>query len=237
MKEKSLVIDSSASAAKVAPKIIKPELGGVYLDILMEVHKPSGELVSQHQELGRSFLANFIKMLYSSAMINEAPTADGVALTLFDTDGVERAGLDSALQNILSSSEFMDCNGLGTNDEQGILVGTDDGTILPKDINNYALGAKCSEGTGTSQLNYGTHSIVTPVDDDSTYSYAGITRTASNGSGASIGVNEVGLVCYGRWDHNVTSRYFMLIRDILGTPVTVPNGDTLTVSYRCKCFC
>jgi hypothetical protein len=231
-KRNNIVIDCESSIAKIKPReIIVPEEGGVYMDILMQVRHPNGELVNEHQQYGHSFLSNFIKMLFCTAMVHEAPT--GVT-NLTDTGGTTRAGLHSSIVTILGSTQWQNCNALANDDDWGILAGTGNTAV---DIADYALDTKCAEGTSTDEFNYGTHALVTPVDDDSTYSYAGISRTASNASGATIGVNEVGLVCKTRWEHAVTQRYFMLIRDVLGSTVNVPNGDTLTVSYRCKCFC
>lgn len=120
-----------------------------------------------------------------------------------------------------------------TDDTHGILVGT--GTTAT-DINDYALDTVVAEGTGAGQMEYGNHSIVNSTHDGSTYSYAGITRTVANNSGGSIVVAEVGLVCNMDWDSS-TNRYFLLLREVLGSTITVADTQTLTATVRIKCFC
>ena len=238
------IIKSPTLSAVADARIITPDktidlTGAVGLEIVLELRDKNGNLKERRVEQGHSFLANFIKLLFCSAMVHHAPMCDGSVLTLTDTGGTARTGdSDNALLSNSGgiSNRFMRANaGIGV-DTWGILVGTDDGTLLAKDINNYALGAKIAHGTGSGQLSHGDHSIVPVTHDGATYSYAGITRTFSNGSGASIGINEFGLATMCNWDSGAT-RYFLLSRDILGTTVTVPNGETLTVSVRVKCFC
>jgi hypothetical protein len=209
--------------------------GAVALEFFFQVRNKDGKITHERLEQGHSFVANFIKLLYCTAMIHHAPYVDGLALTLFDTGGTERSGHTSYAIQALGSGMFA-ANASSGNDYSGIQVGTDDGTILTKDINNYQLGAKIAHGTGAGQLSYGDHSIVPVTHDGASYSYAGITRSFSNGSGAGIDVKEIGLVTYMYWDYS-TTRFFLLSRDILGTPVTVPDGQALTASIRCKCYC
>ncbi len=231
--------------AAAETKIFRPDkqidlAGAAAIELLFQVRDKDGRITHEHIEQGHSFLANFIKLLYCSAMIHHAPIVDGVALTLTDTGGTARAGdtgyavSGSGLSGLNYS--FMRANaGVGIT-TWGVLVGTDTGVILPKDINNYALGAKIAHGTGAGQLSYGDHSIVPVTHDGATYSYAGITRSFSNGSGSPIDVKEVGLATTCYWDWAI-DRYFLLSRDILGTPVTVPNGQAMTASIRMKCYC
>ena len=230
------VIGSEASTGIFGPekKIIKD--GGVFLDLVFKVTDKDGNVTHQHQEEGHSFVANFIKLLYCSAMIHHAPMADGSALVLVDTSGTNRSGGSYHAVQVGLGQQFMQANaGIGV-DTWGMLVGTDDGTILPKDINNYALGAKIAHGTGSGQLSYGDSAIVPSVHDGASYSYAGITRSFSNNSGAGITIEEIGLVTVMYWDTS-SNRYFLLSRDICGSPITVPNGQALTASVNIKCYC
>jgi len=234
---KDAVIQSNINAGIITPdKLISKDLqGAVVLDLLFKTFDKKGKQTSEHFEQGHSFLANFIKMLYCTMMYHHAPYADGAALSLVDTDGVSRSGSSTYAINGMGSS-FFKANASSGDTTYGVLVGTDNEAILTKDINNYQLGAKIAHGTGAGQLSYGDHSIVPVTHDGASYSYAGITRSFSNGSGGSIDVEEIGLATYMYWDTN-TYRYFLLSRDILGTPVTVPDGQAMTASIRIKCYC
>lgn len=235
--KESNVISSEVSCGIISPdKTIDKKAGGVVLDLVFKVTDKDGKITKEHKEEGHSFLANFIKLLYCSAMLHHAPMSDGVALVLVDTTGTNRSGSsDYAITGGLGSAWLRANASIGVND-WGIMVGTDDGTILPKDINNYALGAKIAHGTGSGQISYGDSSIVPVVHDGASYSYAGITRSFSNSSGSGINVNEIGLATNIKWDA-FDLRNFLFTRDILGSPITVPNGQALTASINIKCYC
>jgi len=103
------------------------------------------------------------------------------------------------------------------------------------DIEDYVLGTPVAEGGAATQMNYGNHAIVTPVSDaGNTYSYAGITRTIVNNSGGAITINEVGLVTAMEWANGDSN--ILLLREVLGAPVEVGDGLTLTVTIRIKCY-
>jgi len=231
-------IRATPSATIIRPQKTIDLAGAVALELLLQVKDKDGRITEERVEQGHSFLANFIKLLYCSMMAHPAPMCDGATLQLVDTSGIARTG--SSYYALASSgglyTGFMQANaGVGST-SWGVLVGTDDGTILPKDILNYALGDKIAHGTGAGQLSYGDSSIVPITHDGATYSYAGITRSFSNGSGSPINVKEIGLATTCYWDTS-TLRYFLLARDILGVAVTIPTGQALTASIRLKCYC
>jgi hypothetical protein len=234
---------NSGMKSKVSAEIFVPDKevrlqGAVALELFFQVKDADGKVTEERTEQGRSFLANFIKLLYCSMMANPWPIADGVAVTLTDTGGTARSGNNTYVFSADGGLgyNFMDANALEGYSTYGIQVGTDDGTILPKDINNHALGAKILHGTGAGQLSYGNSSIVPVTHDGASYSYAGITRTFSNAYSSPLDVKEIGLAAAFRWESS-SDRYFLLARDILGTPITVPNGQALTGSIRIKCYC
>ncbi|NVM22097.1 MAG: hypothetical protein HWN68_10005 [Desulfobacterales bacterium] len=223
------VINTSPKIRIIKPKRLEKE-GSVLLDIEYVVRDKDGNEVSRKQEYGDSFVANFIKILFCACMKHHAPDT-GSVVTLTDTSNTVRTG--SVIWAAYNATGTYKCNALSGNDDYGLLVGTG---ITPTDINDYALDTKIEEGTGAGQMEYGNHSIVNSTHDGSSYSYAGITRTVANNSGGSIVVAEVGLVCYMDWDSS-TDRCFLLIREVLGTAVTVLDTQTLTATVRIKCYC
>lgn len=229
------VIDARAESKIIVPKHRLEQEGNVLLDMEYVVRDKDGKEVLRQQEYGDSFVANFIKMLYCAMSRSFAPDTGSVT-TLTDTTNTARTGTSSYAPTTISSvayRDLFDCNATTGDTDYGILVGT--GTTAT-DINDYALDTLIAEGTGAGQMEYGNHSIVNSTHDGSTYSYAGITRTVANNSGGSIVVAEVGLACEHYWDTNV-DRHFLLIREVLGTTVTVLDTQTLTATIRIKCYC
>jgi len=99
--------------------------------------------------------------------------------------------------------------------------------------NDYSLGSKISHGTGSGQLLYGASTFETVTDTDTT-SYFRITRVFTNNSGASVTVKEIGIVIMHSIVSDSTSytAYFLIVRDVLTSPSSVPDGATLTVRYK-----
>ena len=55
-------------------------------------------------------------------------------------------------------------------------------------------------------------------------------RSFVNGSGGSITVREIGVYCTA----DPGNLYFCIVRDVLGSPVAVPDGGSITVIYTFK---
>jgi hypothetical protein len=108
----------------------------------------------------------------------------------------------------------------------GIVLGSSD---TPVSISQYSLGALIPHGTGSGQLQYGATTVETLIKN-TTWLFR-IVRTFSNGSGASVTVREIGL--YVRLGMTSSPYYYscMLARDVPPSPISVPNGSTLTVRY------
>lgn len=109
----------------------------------------------------------------------------------------------------------------------GIQVGT--GTIAPSPT-DYKLSALIANGSGVGQLNYGACTVgqFTVAAGATTLA---ITRTWTNGSGASITVTEVGIVCEANSSH-ASPDYFLILHDL--ATYQVPNGGNMTAVYTLK---
>lgn len=120
----------------------------------------------------------------------------------------------------------------------GIAVGTSDTAFSVED---YKLDSIVTHGVGAGQLSYGATVVGggsgVAVYDAGVWTMT-ISRTFNNGSGDTITVKEIGLM-YGTTSGSNTwfygssgSQQFMLARDVLGSPVDVPYGAQLTVTYE-----
>jgi hypothetical protein len=138
----------------------------------------------------------------------------GTGVSVPDTSNVSRNPGGGAFQ----------LNGPAGNTSYGPVVGTGTGAY---DWDNYALTTLIAHGTGAGQLSYGQTTFNAPQTSGNDRYYE-IIRTFQNQSGGGITVNEIGLYAYSG------SYYFCFARDVLGTGVTVPNGQTLTVTYKIK---
>jgi len=107
----------------------------------------------------------------------------------------------------------------------GIQIGT--GTTPPTP-NDTALTDPIANGSGAGQMTYpSSPNFTSPVVNGNTSTMT-IQSTITNNSGSPITVTEVGLL-----SQNTSSEQLegLLTHDLLSSPVTVPNGTAITITY------
>jgi hypothetical protein len=169
-----------------------------------ELLDPKGRVVKRGRQPVKSFVKAWIMGLYSSFIVGNA--------TALDITGTSRTETLYPFQ----------INAPAGNANYGIVVGSSDTPVTRDD---YKLGSQIAHGTGTGQLTYGATSIDSPVTYSTGYLIR-VIRVFTNNSGADITVKEIGVYFYG------LGHYYCIIRDVLSTPVTIPNGYSWTVRYN-----
>jgi len=190
----------------------------------IEVRDANGKLLTFRKFKAKSWLPQFICMLKGQFMVPYGTAANSGNANVTDTSGTVRAY--PHLAGYLYNTGFILYAGDGVGD-YGLVVGSSD---TPNTVNTYAMGAIIPHGNASGQLYYGATTIENPQNPPNTnYWFFRITRTFTNNSGASIIVKEIGLIVKA-YDSGGGTRYFLIARDVI-SPVTVPNGSTLTVRY------
>ncbi len=142
------------------------------------------------------------------------------SFTIIDTGGTGRS--------ISYSSSVLRANAGVGEIGYGIRVGK--GTT-PVTINDYALETPCGEGTGPEQFLHQATSASSPTVAGSECSFW-IRRVMVNNSGSTIsGIREIG--CYVMMKYS-PAYYGLGYRDVLPSPVSVPDGGSITVTYTLK---
>jgi len=178
-----------------------------------KVYTPEGDLEydSGVQE-SKSFVMQYLEHIY--CLLNWANLA-GVKDTL---------GTDRNLLNPDNSSDLF-CRGSGitSDDEFGILVGTDNTAVTNID---HKLGTKIIDGNGAAQLQYSEMFYTAPavVGD---YVQFDTYRNFANESGSSITIKETGLGVASYYAS--TTGYFLIIRDV---PVEFDLANTYTATVK-----
>jgi hypothetical protein len=108
-----------------------------------------------------------------------------------------------------------------TSTTTGIVIGTSNTVVTATD---YALTTRILSGKSAGQIEYFGHTFTTKIVSAPNASYTQ-SRIFRNSSGGNIIIKEIGIYGY--------SGYFSYchIRDVLGTPVTMSNGDYLKITY------
>jgi hypothetical protein len=172
-----------------------------------ELRDQKGRIVRRGKQPMKSWVKQWIQVLYG----NLARTS----FTVTDTGGTSRnIGYDYSPAMALNAG-----SGVST---FGIVVGSSDTPVTRDD---YKLGSQIAHGNATGQLMYGAVSFDAPVTYGTGYLFR-VMRVFTNNSGADITVKELGVYA------GVYTVYVCLIRDVLSTPVTIPNGYSWTVRYN-----
>jgi hypothetical protein len=171
-----------------------------------ELRDPKGRIVKRGKMPMKSWVKAWILTLYE--------TFGNLSVSIIDTGGTSR--------NVSSGYPVVATAGAAVY-AYGIVVGSNDTPVTRDD---YKLGSQITHGTGTGQLTYGAMSIDAPVTYSTGYLMR-VMRVFTNNSGGDVTVKEIGVYC------NMGAGYFFcLIRDVLSTPVTIPNGYSWTVRYN-----
>lgn len=113
----------------------------------------------------------------------------------------------------------------------GIVVGTGNTAVTPTDI---GLATLIAHGVSSTKLEYFGHNI-SEVTVSAPNAFFNIERIFRNSSGAGITVNEIGIytnISAASDSFDLSTKLFCYIRDVLGSPVTVNNGEYLKVQYQ-----
>jgi hypothetical protein len=196
----------------------------------IEVRDKTGKLLKHYVTPARSWLKQFIQMLKGEFATRNGTDVGNGNVTIVDETGTARGfPRHSTASGYLC---YMNLSALGDVGDvsQGIIVGSSD---TPNSLTTYALGAKISHGSGSGQLVYNAQTIEDVTNPSGNDLQFRLTRTFTNNSGATVTVKEVGLIVK-VWDSSANSRSWLIARDVLPSPVDVPDGASLTIRYVVK---
>jgi hypothetical protein len=189
------------------------------LHIHTKVEK-NGIILSEKHQVGHSWVRNAYNV-YNLMMLDSIPTT---YLFVRKTDGIFMTNY--VPQHFYYSFSGYGYYSTGNTEDYGVVVGSGSTAF---DLDDFRLDAVIAHGNTTGKLYY--QAQVAPVtaysgDPDFTQNILH-KRVFNNNSGATITVNEVGLI----YNHDVGSKWYILMsRDVLDTPAVVLNGAQLTVT-------
>jgi hypothetical protein len=196
----------------------------------IEVKDKNGQILKHFTTPAKSWLKQFISILKG-----EFATRYGSAVGAGNTYVKDETGADRQYPLHDGTSTATYNKDLATNGDtgdvtQGIIIGTSD---TPNTLTTYALGGKITHGTGSGQMLYQTTTVEEVTNPSGMDLQFRMTRTFTNNSGATITVKEVGLLAK-KIDYLSSARSWLIARDVLPSPVDVPDGATLTIRYVVK---
>jgi len=184
------------------------------------VRDANGKIIKTYRrEVGHSFLTQYYDFIQSQMA---RPVNVNATYTSLD--------ITNTLRTMNATQAPVIATGAAAGDSTyGMTVGTGNTANAAATV---ALAAIINNGVGAGQLSYG--SVGNTLPSGSAPRAFTLTRTFTNNSGGSIVITEAGIESAVN-DTVALTRVFLLIRDVLGSAVTVINTAsvtfTLTMSY------
>ncbi|MEM2446864.1 MAG: hypothetical protein QW734_09420 [Candidatus Bathyarchaeia archaeon] len=191
-------------------------------DYEVEVRDKDGKLLDKRKGVSHTWVriyTRFLRELFANVAGNTR------SFSVIDTGGVVRSAY-SATGGTPTYNVAFGARAPSNTDAYGIQVGSSD---IPYSRDHYSLQAKITHGTGAGQLLYGEVTVEDVELEDTTERFR-IVRAFTNSSGASVTVKEIGIVVVNQYSSSYY--YFLFARDVLPSPISVPDGASLTVRYR-----
>ena len=227
-------IHTKNQAEKISPNkeiLLKP--GEISPVISWEVRdNKTGEVTQRGlPRKSESFLVGFMKV-FATCLMGAATSSCSHAMQ-FDPEGIKptdysvgTSQADTTFGQLFTDSDrdFFGLNAIDGDATYGTQIGSG---ITPPDFRDFKIETQIAHGAAPGQLQYGAQYFGEPSEAGGVSRYR-ISRIFSNTSGADVNVTEVGVTAKVKfYDY----AYVLLIRDLFGGVVSVPNGQSLTVNY------
>lgn len=210
----------------------------LYVEYHVEKFSTDGQLLESWKKPSRSFLLNFIKILYRSMSQDDSDVAN--MITAFDA--TSNPGSVSFYRSLFY------CVGGGGKSRQrvltlwdgyiygenlGIVVGTDSTAVAP---DQTKLLVPIEHGTEADELEYFGMLVMDEgdfnVDAGADEAYFEIERIFRNASGGSITIREIGINTLAYMSQVIVNEVFCILRDV--DTIVVADGEYLKIKYRIK---
>ena len=201
---------------------------GIYASIGIVCRDHNGETVSEREEPAHSFTRNFGKGVYASFL------GSAVSEAYLDTSGstvnafIRHRITDGGFEYDYASGWLLHPAGEGV--YRGVVVGSSGAGF---DMGQYNLQSPISHGVAAGNLQYAAqmYPSVVVAEDQSAISLV-LAREFGNASGSDVTIAEVGLIGYPpKKTASSSHTNVLLTRDVLDTPVVVPDGGVVGVSH------
>jgi hypothetical protein len=200
----------------------------VYWEI--EVKDKNGKLIEHKRFKSHSWLKQWIQILKGEFATRHAYTVGSGNVNINDEGGSSRAypphTTGTQAMNTMNLSTLGDAGDV----TQGIIVGSSD---TSNSLATYSLASKIGHGSGSGQLIYGAETVEDVSNPSGMNLQFRVIRAFTNNSGASVTAKEIGILVK-KVDTSFNARSFLIVRDVLSSPSSVPDGATMTVRYIIK---
>jgi hypothetical protein len=200
-----------------------------YLTVI--VRDSEGNIIKVHRQRSRSPTINFIALILPAnyyTNTGSSITVTGLAGSTYSySPTFSTNGYDIAYPNSAGNYPSYLMNiAVGNSSQSNPLTATN-------------LASPIANGSGTGQLIYGSVSIPSSIIVSGNSAYFYISQTFTNQSGGTVEITEVGIVTKIQLvkpnNNSSAGNYtFLTWYDVLSSPISVPNGGSVTIYYTFK---
>jgi len=197
-----------------------------YLTVV--VRDSGGRVVKVHRQRSHSPTANFIMLMLPLTYFKNTNRS----VTINNTGGISYSYKPGIAYNIY---DIPYPNGTVNNPTYLLMIQVGSGSQT-NPYSAYSLASPIANGTGSGQLVYSQPPVSSNVIASGNSAYFTISQTFNNQSGGTITITEVGvilnLVLGQSGTTNTTNIGQVLVwYDVLSSPISVPNGGSVTIYY------
>jgi len=197
-----------------------------YLTVV--VKDSEGKVVKVHRQKSHSPTANFIGLMLPLTYFN----VTGNSYTIKDTGG-STYNYKPAISTSAACISYP--NSAHSYPSYIVMIQVGSGQ-QSNPYTAYSLAAPIANGSGTEQLVYGQPSVPSNITVSGSSAYFTISQTFNNNSGGTVTITEVGIVTqisFGT-SSSVSAAFsgnILVWYDVLSSPISVPNGGSVTIYY------
>jgi len=197
-----------------------------YLTVV--VRDSEGKVVKVHRQKSHSPTANFIGLMLPLTYFN----VTGNSYTIKDTGG-STYNYKPAISTSAACISYP--NSAHSYPSYIVMIQVGSGQ-QSNPYTAYSLAAPIANGSGTEQLVYGQPSVPSNITVSGSSAYFTISQTFNNNSGGTVTITEVGIVTqisFGT-SSSVSAAFsgnILVWYDVLSSPISVPNGGSVTIYY------
>jgi len=197
-----------------------------YLTVV--VRDSEGKIIKVHRQRSRSPTANFIGLMLPLTYFNVTNSS----YTLNNTGG-STYGYKPAISAGAQCISYPNNNKNYPSYIVTIQVGSGSQS---NPYSAYTLAAPIANGSGTGQLVYGSISVPSNITVSGSSAYFTISQTFNNNSGGTVTITEIGIITNLQFPtasgaSNQNFGQVLLWYDVPSSPISVPNGGSVTIYY------
>jgi hypothetical protein len=200
----------------------------VYLTAV--VRDSEGKIIGVHRQRSHSPTANFIALFLPLSYF----TSNNTSAMITNASGTNYS-FSVALGSNGISIPYPNTNSVGNSPSYFLMIQVGSGS-RSNPYSAYSLAAPIANGSGAGQLTYGSATLPISITINGNIAYFYIIQTYNNISGGTVTITEVGIIAYltlaNYFNTNVYKIGNTLIwYDVLSSPISVPNGGSVTIYY------